>query len=72
METYVYEIKSAEEVKKEELYQKLAIIAKTFNLTDYPRQIQLMPTLNGIIITTTDYKLIDALIKDKDFIMKEI
>ena len=48
------------------------MLANKYDSMDYLSQTQIITSVNSIIITTTNYKLIDALLKDRDFIMSEV
>jgi hypothetical protein len=72
METYIYEVKSAKGVLLEQLYQEIILISNGYKHEEEPAKIRPIPSLNSVLLTTTNHKLVSALSYDEDFTITKI
>ncbi len=72
METFIYEVKSAKGIHLEQLYQEIVMISNGYKHDEEPAKIRSVPSVNSVLLTTTNYKLISALSFDTDFTIKKI
>jgi len=72
METFIYQIKSAKGIHLEQLYQEITMILNSFKPEEEPSIICNVPSLNSVLLTTINYKLVCNLLSDVDFALTKI
>jgi|GEM_PF-1765690 len=72
MRTYIYAIQSAREIPLDQLHQEISIIIDDYISLDSPSKMQRVPSLNCILLTAENHKLVSALLKNTDYTMTEV
>jgi len=72
MRTYIYVIQSAKEIPLDQLHQEISTIIDNYISLDIPSKAQRVPSLNCVLLTAENHKLVSTLLKNTDYIMTDV